>query len=222
MNSHSSQLPEAFTQPHVISVASMNSSLDKPCKHCKRRHQTSCWLIATLLSILAFPVDGWGYGGNSNSGSALDALYYGNTFTQDWLYDSKSIAIKVEGCVWGYVADSEEVGCLQDDSEDGLTNWYMMANCRRPQVAYSVYASSSSSTSCNSANFKGSVSIRSHQLPHYLNWVSPLMSMFSMLLPLGFQSLFTTSKPTTRISITKQMITILITFQIVVAVEMVT
>ena len=97
------------------------------------------------------------WGNNNNNGGTTYSLY-GNGFTRDWLYDSASLAFQVEGCAWGLVEDSEEVGCLQDESEDGTTNWYMMANCRRPQVVYSVYASSSGSASCNDNNFVGSVS----------------------------------------------------------------
>lgn len=125
----------------------------QPCSR-PRQHGGNLLLSMALLSMIAVQVQAWG---NSASGE-LDESVFGNTFGQDWLYDSKSLSFKAEGCVWGYVDDSEEVGCLQDESEDGTTNWYMMANCRRPQVAFSVYASSSGSTSCNSNNFVGSVS----------------------------------------------------------------
>jgi hypothetical protein len=111
-------------------------------------------LTLTLLSVLASPVKAWGSNGNSNT--ATDESAYGNIFTQSWLYDSVSLSLKVEGCIWGNVDDSEDVGCLEDESEDGTVNWYMMANCRRPQVAFSVYGSSSESSSCNSNNLKGS------------------------------------------------------------------
>jgi len=97
-----------------------------------------------------------GWGGSDSS--QTDDSVFGNTFVRDWLSSSKSISIKVEGCAWGYVEDSESVGCLEDGSDDGTTNWYMMANCRRPQVVFSVYASSSGSTSCSSDNLAGSVS----------------------------------------------------------------
>lgn len=112
-------------------------------------------VVLGVLSLLTENAFGWG-----SSSSQTDDTIYGNTFTRDWLYDSKSISIKVEGCAWGYVEDSEEVGCLEDGSDDGTTNWYMMANCRRPQVVFSVYASSSGSTSCNSNNFVGSVGLK--------------------------------------------------------------
>ena len=49
---------------------------------------------------------------------------------------------------------------MEDESEDGTTMWYMMANCKRAQVAYSVYASSSGTTSCRN-DFKESVSFQS-------------------------------------------------------------
>jgi hypothetical protein len=61
--------------------------------------------------------------------------------------------------MWGYVEDNEDSGCMEDSSEDGTTYWYQMANCRRAQAVYTMYASSSSSSaSCNSNNFKESVS----------------------------------------------------------------
>eukprot|EP00934_Nitzschia_sp_Nitz4_P004867 Nitzschia sp. Nitz4//scaffold4_size323378//183770//184931//NITZ4_000669-RA/size323378-processed-gene-0.288-mRNA-1//1//CDS//3329553426//4857//frame0 len=110
--------------------------------------------LVVSLCVLVAPVAAWG--SSSSSSSETDETSFGNTFARDWLYDSKSLSIKVEGCAWGYVEDSEEVGCLEDDSDEGTTNWYMMANCRRPQVIFSVYASSSGSTSCNSNNFVGS------------------------------------------------------------------
>ena len=112
-------------------------------------------LLATLFSAVLSPSLAWG--GNNNN-VQMDDSVYGNTFVRDWLYSSKSISIKVEGCAWGYVEDSENVGCLEDGSDDGTTNWYMMANCKRPQVVFSVYASSSGSTSCSNGNFVGSVS----------------------------------------------------------------
>jgi hypothetical protein len=137
----------------------MKTGLNKSYVRRAREFRTGFLLTLTLLSVLASPVTAWG-NSNSNSNTEADDSVYGNQFAQDWLYDSKSLSIKVEGCVWGNVADSEEVGCLEDESEDGTTNWYMMANCKRPQVAFSVYGSSSSSSSCNSNNFKGSVSLK--------------------------------------------------------------
>jgi len=44
---------------------------------------------------------------------------------------------------------------MQDASGDGTTYWYQMAMCRRAQVAYSVYATDSSSATCTSNTFKG-------------------------------------------------------------------
>lgn len=86
---------------------------------------------------------------------------YGNAINRDWLSDSKSISINVGGCVWGVVNHNDgDAGCMEDESEDGTTYWYQMAECRRAQVAFSLYASSSGSTSCSSGNFKESVSYR--------------------------------------------------------------
>jgi hypothetical protein len=117
-------------------------------------------LVLGVLSLLAESALAWG-----SSSTESDDTAYGNTFTRDWLYNSKSISLKVDGCAWGYVDDSENAGCLEDDSDDGTTNWYMMANCRRPQVVFSVYASSGGSTSCNNNNFVGSVGRRIQSYP---------------------------------------------------------
>ncbi len=89
----------------------------------------------------------------------VDYSMYGMSMQRDWMYESKTISIKFLGCVWGYVdADNgENMGCMPNDSEDGTTSWYQMANCRRAQVAYGMYASTGS-TSCNKKDLKETVS----------------------------------------------------------------
>lgn len=125
-------------------------------------------LALLLIALLCSQVSAWG---NSGSGE-VDYSIYGNGFTRDWLYDGSTLSFQVLGCVWGMVEDSEEAGCLEDESEDGTYNWYMMANCRRPQVAYSVYTSSG----CNSNNFAGSVRTKEDDL--YA--VFPRIAFFSL------------------------------------------
>lgn len=127
------------------------------------RSRTSCgpstiFLLSALLLLLSPKILVQAWGSSSGGYSESDYARYGNGFTQDWMYDGSSLSFEVLGCVWGMVDDSEEVGCLQDDSEDGTTNWYMMANCRRPQVAFSVYSDSSGGSGCSSSSFVGSVS----------------------------------------------------------------
>jgi len=95
--------------------------------------------------------------GSSGSSSTDPAMYYPNE-QYSWMYDSATIAMRVEGCVWATTDDNEDVGCMQDGSSDGTTYWYQMAMCRRAQVAYSVYATDSSSATCTSGTFKGTVS----------------------------------------------------------------
>jgi len=104
--------------------------------------------LVLLMAQMCGQVQAWG----SSSSSTLDYSIYGNAASYDWLYDGSTLSIQVLGCVWGVVEDSEEAGCLEDESEDGTYNWYMMANCRRPQVAYSVFSSSG----CSNSNFVGS------------------------------------------------------------------
>lgn len=109
-----------------------------------------------LLSVLLRHSAGWG----GNGGSFSYAIF-GNGLARDWISNSQGISIAVHGCLWSYMTDknNEDAGCQEQSSEDGTQTWYWMSNCRRAQVAYSVYASdSSSSPSCNSATFKESVS----------------------------------------------------------------
>jgi hypothetical protein len=130
--------------------------------HISRSCGSSTAVLLSAFLVLLSPqilVRAWG-SSSSSTYSESDYGRYGNGFTREWLYDGSSLSFEVLGCVWGMVDDSEEVGCLQDGSEDGTTNWYMMANCRRPQVAYSVFSSSrSGSSGCNSDSFVGSVCI---------------------------------------------------------------
>jgi hypothetical protein len=149
-------------QSEAATMSKSSASVERPLHRqqpCTRQCRGNILLSVAWLSMMVMNANAWG--SSSNSGS--DESVYGNTFLRDWLYDSKSLSFKVDGCVWGFVEDSEDFGCLEDESEDGTTNWYMMANCRRPQVAYSVYASSGSSTSCNNNNFVGSVSLKERQ-----------------------------------------------------------
>lgn len=94
----------------------------------------------------------------SSSSNTFDASIYGMNMQRDWLYENTVINLKYEGCVWGNVNSDmrENLACMDDESEDGTTYWYMMANCRRAQVAYSLYAASSG-TSCKSSQWKESV-----------------------------------------------------------------
>lgn len=114
---------------------------------------TTTWTL--LLSLLISQSKANWMSSSSNSG---DMSVFGNSLGRDWLYNSKAISIQLEGCVWGYVSDNEDAGCMEDESEDGTTYWYQMANCRRAQAAFTMYASSSSSSaSCSSGNLKEAV-----------------------------------------------------------------
>jgi len=111
------------------------------------------FFIATLLSLLCWQVSaGWG--------SDSDESIYGNSLSRDWLYNSNAISLQLQGCMWGYVDDNEDSGCMEQSSEDGTTYWYQMANCRRAQAVFALYATDSgNSASCSSSTFKESVSL---------------------------------------------------------------
>jgi hypothetical protein len=103
------------------------------------------------------------WGSSSSSGSDVsesDIALFGNSLGRDWMSGSTAMAIKLEGCMWGFVSsDDQNSGCLARSSSDGTTYWYQMANCRRAQAVYSIYASESSSNiNCNSNTFKETVS----------------------------------------------------------------
>lgn len=109
------------------------------------------FLKCLAISSIIVRTSAWG------SSSGTDYSIYGNALDREWLYNSRDVSIKLEGCLWSYWQDKdeEESGCLEESSEDGTTCWYMMSNCRRAQVVWSVYASdSSSSPNCNGKQFQ--------------------------------------------------------------------
>ena len=83
------------------------------------------------------------------------------------MYNSKKINIEYVGCAVGYTrvtGDKEENGegggggCLASSSEDGLSYWFMMSNCKRAQVVFNVFASSGIGGGCSEGTFQESVS----------------------------------------------------------------
>lgn len=125
---------------------------------CLRRPRLANALgVALLLLLTVSSVEGWG-GGNSDS----DMSIYSDAYSRDWLYDGSSVALKIDGCVRSFVQDGEDSGCMEQDSDTGTELWYQMSNCKRPNVAYSLYASGSSSASCSSSQFKEAVRMLRH------------------------------------------------------------
>mmetsp|Transcript_19464 Transcript_19464/g.22265 ORF Transcript_19464/g.22265 Transcript_19464/m.22265 type:complete len:374 (-) Transcript_19464:311-1432(-) len=116
--------------------------------------------------ILPTLIRGWG----NNNNDDTDYTKYSDSISRDWLNDGSYVSLKLEGCVWGYVYDSEEAGCLEDSSEDGTYSWYQMSNCRRAQAAFSLYASSSAG-SCSSGNFQESF-VTTVGVSEFINWMT--------------------------------------------------
>jgi hypothetical protein len=71
--------------------------------------------------------------------------------------------MKIHGCVESFVDDGENAACMEQDSDDGTTYWYMMSNCKRANVVYSLY----SANNCNSGNFEESF-VSTQGLPEFL------------------------------------------------------
>lgn len=110
--------------------------------------------VVLLLAAACLPAAVLASWGGSDE---VDNAIYGNSIARDWMSDSSSVSIQLEGCAWGYVSDNEDAGCMENGSSDGTTYWYQMANCRRAQAVFSVYGTSSGSASCNKNSFKESV-----------------------------------------------------------------
>lgn len=121
----------------------------------KSSTRQSCGVLRIVSKLLV--VSGIILSVGASNNNQIDYSIYGMSMQRDWLYDSKTISIKNFGCVWGYVDtdNAENMGCMANDSGDGTTSWYQMANCRRAQVAYGMYASSGT-TSCNKKDLKES------------------------------------------------------------------
>lgn len=114
-------------------------------------------LMMRLVLLCSCVTPALGNWWQNSDGEEYSTLKYGSSMDRDWLYDSGSVSLKLEGCILGYnTADGEDAGCPENESEDGTVYWYQMANCLRPQAVFSLYASSSSSTSCSSSTFKES------------------------------------------------------------------
>ncbi|KAL7497012.1 hypothetical protein ACHAWT_005133 [Skeletonema menzelii] len=107
-------------------------------------------LIGTVAATQLTQAAAWG---NNKSGQAGDDMFYSNSLNE-WS-QSNHIAMEVVGCSFADSDYSEDVGCRGDDSGDGTQYWYQMANCKRAQVAYNVYASSSGKTSCGTGDYVG-------------------------------------------------------------------
>jgi len=113
-----------------------------------RRRPLASFLGAALLLFVSMPsVKGWG----NNNGD--DMTIYSNNYHRDWLEDGSTISMKIHGCVESFVNDGENAACMENNSDDGTTYWYMMSNCKRANVVYSLY----SANNCNSGNFQESV-----------------------------------------------------------------
>lgn len=107
-------------------------------------------LIGSVTAAQLTRAAAWGSNNNNNAG---ESVYYSNNLNE-W-DDASHIAMEVVGCSFADTDYSEDVGCREDESGDGTQFWYQMANCKRAQVAYSVYASSSGTTSCGSGDYVG-------------------------------------------------------------------
>ena len=116
-------------------------------------------LSLAVLSTAPTPAEAWG----ASSSSSME--YFSTSQRRDYLYNSKKINIEYVGCAVGYTRvngdkdEESESGCLENSSEDGLSYWFMMSNCKRAQVVFNVFASNGVG-GCSEGTFQESVSFR--------------------------------------------------------------
>jgi len=123
-------------------------------KDTNERASNALFKYGSMLFVAVFvqlPIQASAWGSSSNEGP----VYGLSSLRSEWT-GMNSIAIKVTGCTWGTVGDREDAGCMDDESEDGTDYWNQMANCRRAQVTFDVFASSGT-TSCGNSDFKESL-----------------------------------------------------------------
>ena len=70
-----------------------------------------------------------------------------------------SMKMSIHGCVYAQVNDLDDLSCLEKGSEDGTSYWYQMVNCRRAQVAYTIYANDGGNAQCKKDDYIETVSI---------------------------------------------------------------
>jgi hypothetical protein len=150
--------------------------------HSRIGYRVQMRLAVFLLICIQAVLSSWG-----GSDEETDKTIFGNSLARDWMSDSTALSIQLDGCAWGYVADNEEAGCMENGSQDGTTYWYQMANCRRAQAVFSVYGTTSSSASCNKNNFKESVGSPMKRISLELYGADPF-SAFSLSLDMDYQN----------------------------------
>lgn len=126
-----------------------STALNSPVLSMRHSNLRMAWRATAVLAILllARDADAWGGGGE------VDTSIYGDSLSRDWLTDGSTISMKLEGCMWAVTESNEDMGCMEDSSNDGTEYWYMMANCRRAQVVYNLY------TGAGCGTFKESVRV---------------------------------------------------------------
>jgi len=118
-------------------------------------------LSLAVLSTAPTPAQAWG----TTSSSSME--YFSTSQRRDYLYNSKKINLEYVGCGVGYTRNNgdkedeggEGGGCLASSSEDGLSYWFMMSNCKRAQVVFNVFAGSGLG-GCSEGNFHESIMTR--------------------------------------------------------------
>lgn len=115
---------------------------------------SSLLVVATLTIFLSHCVNT--ALSNDDAYTNDDGGMFSSSRKNKWMYSSTAMAIEYHGCAWTYSDNTDDAGCLGADSEDGVTSWYLMSNCRRTQAVYSVYSvEDSTSISCGKSNYVG-------------------------------------------------------------------
>ena len=122
----------------------------------KKHYSTISFILVVFIHIL----DVHGSSFNNDDYTNDDKGIFEASRKSMWLYDAQAMAIEYNGCTWGLTDSTDDAGCLEASSEDGVTSWYLMSNCRRTQAVFSVYSvDDSNSLSCSKNTYRGTVSV---------------------------------------------------------------
>jgi len=105
-------------------------------------------LLLLILNNIRLNNAGWNDWSSSSSGYNYDPSLYSQGGYIGWMNSFTSMKMSIHGCVYSQVNDLDDLSCIEKGSEDGTYYWYQMVNCRRAQVAFTIYASDSSTAQC--------------------------------------------------------------------------
>jgi len=105
-------------------------------------------ILLLILNSIIINNASWSDWSSSSSNYQYDPTLYSHGGYVGWADSYTTMKMSIHGCVYSQVDNLEDLSCMEKSSDDGTYYWYQMVNCRRAQVAYTIYASDSSTAQC--------------------------------------------------------------------------